>query len=653
MAAAESGRVLLPWEEESDAGEEPGKPTQAQVLIQLAQAAELWHSPDGEAYATFGAGGHRESWPVRSKGFKSWLVSRFFEAEGKPPSAQAMQDALGYLEAVGLFRGPEYPVFVRVAEAGGAVYLDLGDPEWRAVEVTPGGWRVVQDPPVRFRRARGMLALPLPVAGGSIEELRPFVNAEDEATWRLFVSWLVGALHPSGPYPVLILQGEQGSAKSTMSRVARALIDPSAAPVRTVPRDERDLAIAAKNGWVIALDNLSGTQAWLSDALARLATGAGLSTRQLYTDDEEIVFSASRPIIANGIDEVATRGDLLDRAVVLDLPPIPDGERRPEADFWRAFEEARPRILGALLDAVAMALRRRDEVRFDRLPRMADFALWAAAAAPAFGWSAGEAMVVYLGNRADAVALALEDDPVAQAVLRLLEGEPTWEGTATDLLERLNRLGPERVTQSPRWPRSAKALSNRLRRAAPLLRRQGVEVEFFREAHTGRRMVRLEDTGEETSPSSPEAPESPESRIAQGVSGVTQPGEPCVTHRHRIVTLNGRGDASADDGDDADEAPSPANPAPGADSDDGDDGDAPMQVLSTAPLDRLLAAVDDWADGRRTVLAFRDQLGLLSEEQVWALEERARRLAVRRESSDLIALRKSLEQAAQAMGGAA
>src|SRR5262249_40554732 len=160
-----------------------------------------------------------------------------------------------------------------IAGNDGCIYLDLADSKWRAVEIDAAGWRLVSHPAAWFRRPRGMLALPSPQAGGRLEELRQFVNVASEEDWCLLVAWLIQALRPSGPYPILCHHGEQGSAKSTSARVVRSLVDPNSAPLRSTPRDERDLIIAASNGWVVAYDNLSHMSDWLSDALCRLATG--------------------------------------------------------------------------------------------------------------------------------------------------------------------------------------------------------------------------------------------------------------------------------------------------------------------------------------------------------------------------------------------
>src|SRR5262249_26089478 len=147
----------------------------------------------------------------------------YYDECDKSPSSQAIQDALGVLEGKALYDGPEYPVFTRLAEHNDAIYLDLGNAAWQTVEITSSGWCVVNTPPVKFRRAKGLLPLPVPVVGGSLAALRPLVNLADEDDWRLVVSWLLAAFRPTGPYPVLVVYGEQGSAKSSLVRVLRDL----------------------------------------------------------------------------------------------------------------------------------------------------------------------------------------------------------------------------------------------------------------------------------------------------------------------------------------------------------------------------------------------------------------------------------------------
>jgi hypothetical protein len=318
------------------------------LLINLASTARLFHAPDGTAFADLVIGGHRETWPLRGKRFRVWLRQQYYERTWDAPSSTAINAALNVLEAQAQFDGPERKVSVRVAEHGGPIYLDLADEFWRSVEITPRGWRIADDPPVRFRRPAGMLPLPLPVGGGSIEALALFLNLPVRDDFVLVVSWLLAALRAGSPYPLLAISGEQGSAKTFLSKMLRALVDPNCAPVRTLPREERDLFIAANNGHVLVFDNLSGLPSWLSDTLCRLASGGGFAGRQLYTDQDEVLFDAARPVILNGIEDVITRPDLAERALFLTLPSISEAQRRPEKDLWREYELARPRLLGAL-----------------------------------------------------------------------------------------------------------------------------------------------------------------------------------------------------------------------------------------------------------------------------------------------------------------
>ena len=415
--------------------EEDGDPvrrdTQATALAKLVgERTELFRCDDGTGFADIEVGGQRQTWPVRSKGFRSWLARLFFEEAGGAANGEAMQAALGLIEARCQFDGEERPVFLRVGGHEGRVYLDLCDDTWRAVEIDADGWRVVERPAVRFRRTGGMRPLPEPVRGGAIEDLRPFLNVSGDDDFTLVVGWLLAALRDCGPYPVLAIAGEQGSAKSTFAAVLRALVDPNSAPLRALPREDRDLFIAATNGHVLAFDNISGLPHWISDTLCRLATGGGFAVRQLYSDQDEVLFDAQRPVILNGIEDFVARPDLSDRAVMLTLEAIPDEARRPERELWAAFEAARPRILGALLDAVAHGLRRLPETRLDRLPRMADFALWATACEGAI-WPAGTFMAAYDGNRTEAVAALIEADPVAMGVRTLAAVRTVWTGTAS------------------------------------------------------------------------------------------------------------------------------------------------------------------------------------------------------------------------------
>ena len=465
-------------------------PTQADILIDLASSAELFRSPDGTAFADIEINGHRETWPIRRKGFKHWLARQYYEATGGAPSSEALQSALNVIEAKAHFEAQERTVFIRVGGLDGKLYLDLGDEDWRAIEIDTTGWRVIDNPPIRFRRSAGMQPLPVPLPRGSVETLKSYLNVKSDAEFVLVVSWALAVLRNKGPYPVIVLSGEQGSAKSTFSAILRALLDPNTAPLRALPREDRDLFIAASNGHVLAFDNVSGLPSWISDTICRLATGGGFAVRQLYTDQDEVLFDAARPVILNGIEDIVTRPDLADRALFLTLEPIPDDQRRPEAELWTAFEAERPQILGVLLNAVVCGLKMLPQTQLETLPRMADFALWATACETAI-WPTGTFWTAYCGNRDDAVENVIEADPVATAVRSLIQEQTEWSGTATELLETLAETTGDRIAKSKTWPNSPRALSGRLRRAATFLRKIGVEIHFKKNGRSRTRIITI------------------------------------------------------------------------------------------------------------------------------------------------------------------
>jgi hypothetical protein len=499
-------------------GDAPGAhrppPSPTTLLVKFGLEAQLFHTADESSYASVVVNDHIETLPLRNHKFKQWLARRFYAEEGRVPGAQAMQDALNLLEAHCVFDGPTCPVFLRVADWDGALWLDLADEQWRAVRITPNDWTVVEHPPVKFRRARGMLPLPNPARGARLGELKGFLNVGTEEDWIATASWLHAAARPEGPYPILVLHGSHGSAKSSFSAVLRAIIDPNVASLKAEPRELRDLIITAMNGWVLALDNLSSLPIWLSDALCRLATGGGFATRQLYTDDDEMLFDVQRPVILNGIEEIATRGDLLDRALILDLPFIDDTRRRPEKSFWQEFEQAKPHILGALLDIMVSAQNELPSVKLTHLPRMADFAVTSVAAARALGWSGDDFLQVYSGNRSVGHDLTLDCSPIAPLVRRLVEND-RWVGTSTELITKLNDMADERTRKEPGFPKNARSLSNTLRRLAPTFRAVGISIRFEREGKERRRTVILESAGNLASaPSTASAV--PESSVTAG-----------------------------------------------------------------------------------------------------------------------------------------
>lgn len=452
-------------------------PQAKQLLKIVAGDAHLFRTPEGVAFATWNEDGTTVA--VGSNQFAHRLGQRYYAQTGKVAKSQPCKEAIDTAAGEALFAGEEHEVFVRLAGDMSRSYLDLGNPEMQVVEITEKGWEITTQPEVKFRRPRGLLPLPAPERGGSLDDLWRFVNVREEDR-PLAAAWMLGALCTRGPYPILGIHGEQGSAKSATSRRLRQLIDPNTAPLRSAPQSAQDLMIAATNSRIVAFDNLSHIKEWLSDQLCCIATGAGFAVRELYTGSEETIYAASRPILWNGIPELASRPDLAERTMQLELPRLKS--RETERGLDEGFSRAHPRILGALLDAVALAHKSLPEVDLADPPRMADFAEWAVAGIPSFGWTPEKFLEAYKDNRKSTTDAALDSSPVFAALEQL---DSAFGGSASDLLKVLVEIvGEEKVARRKDWPKQPSQLGSELRRLSPNLRERGFVVEFTRTRDT-------------------------------------------------------------------------------------------------------------------------------------------------------------------------
>lgn len=464
--------------------------TVAVALVEEAGLA-LFHDESGACYGSFDADDHTETHPINSRPFKGWLRRLYYESRSTAISSTQLADAIGLLEAKATHDAPDpVEVHLRVARLGGDLFLDLGDPHWRVIHITRDGWRLTDRPPVRFRRSNAMAALhePARCAAMEIAALSDHVNILEGDQYYLTVAWLVAALLPGAPFPILSLTGTAGSAKSTTAKMLRSLGDPSRSPLRAPSRDVTDLMVSATSGWICAYDNLSEISPTMSDALCRLSTGGGLGRRQLYTDSDEIVLDATRPVILTSIASAVTRGDLLSRSIILDLPRIPAKGRRDEEALWKAFENDRPKLLGALLELTAGVLARIDKIKLDSMPRMADFARVGVAVEQVLGWPAGSFLAAYLTNVSAGDVIAVEHSPIGAAI-QAVAVDGGFEGKVGDLLERITRENPDAVTRGREWPKAPRGLTAELKRIGPNLAELGVIVEFSPTPRDGYRSI--------------------------------------------------------------------------------------------------------------------------------------------------------------------
>lgn len=452
-----------------------------------------------QAFVVLTMHGHRETLKVRSEDFKKYLKWLYYATYKKVVPGYVIQEVVELLEAKAIHEGSEEPVFKRVASQDNCIYLDIGDKGRSVICITPEEWHTVQNATVNFIRKDSQEALPFPLRGGSILDLKPFINLRNDDNFLIFVSYLIRALCPWGPYPILNLRGGPGTAKSTILQIAKKLVDPSFMPVRKLPENDRDIFISASNAWMLAYDNVSKCSEAASDTLCMLSTGGGFGTRVLFTNDEELFIKTLQPVAIAGITNLIAKGDLAERCLTLVLPKIV--KHRPEKDLWVKFRAVYPAILGSLCDVLVCALRNISSVKSDELPRMADYMEWILAAKEALPPSPRGFLDIYRENQNALVEVALETDPMAQAVLSLMENRTVWKGTAA---EALRDLGKQPVvsdkTRLPSWPKAPNKLREHLQNVEPYLLNHGITIEFDLRENQGARKLRFEKAAQAVSP---------------------------------------------------------------------------------------------------------------------------------------------------------
>lgn len=419
-----------------------------------------------------------QTFHIRSDEFREYLRYLNYKINNNVAAKSTIETTIEHLAAICRYEGEQYSVSYRVAEHEGDIYIDLASKNHNAIRISRNGWAVVDKPPVKFVRSPAQLELPAPVKGGDLNELRRFLNITNEDSFRMLLYWIIYSFSPNGPYPILVLNGESGSGKSSMMGVAKALIDPSMASNRFLPASARDLFISAINSWVLDYDNLSGCPIWLSNALCMIATKGSFATRGIYTNDSEAIFPVMRPLIMGGIEDIAVRADFAERSIVLNFPQIDKKLRLDEETFWRDFNEKRPFLLGALCDAVSCALKNRELIKPMELPRMADFAKFILAAEPALPWPEGTFTQTYYENQLTTVDKVIEGDMVAVAVMSLMEHTPSLMASPSDILKRLEQQPciDQQIIKSYAWPKASNKLREQLTRSAGLLREKGIEM---------------------------------------------------------------------------------------------------------------------------------------------------------------------------------
>lgn len=454
------------------------KQSQSDILLKHVEAIGIttFHDELKVPYIAFTQNGSMETYPVNSSHVESMLKLMFYEVTERAIQSDSLKQVLGVLEAKAL-RNEMIPLNVRVTSHDRAFWYDLTDPKWRAVRITANSVQIIDIPPILFRRYNHQQKQVVPQMDGDIQRLLRYINIKENQT--LFLCWLVACFVPNIPHAMLILHGVQGAAKSTACSLLKKLVDPSALDTVALQKDSRSFVVTCQQHWLLTIDNLSYISGDVSDALCRAITGGGIQQRKLYTDADDTIFKFQRCIAINGINNVATRPDLLDRSILIELKGIPEKERRSLAELYEEFENDCPFILGGIFNILSKAMAILPNVKLNSLTRMADFAKWGYAIGEALGGRGQEFFDQYTTNRSKQHEEAIDADSVATLIVELMREHTEWDGYVSTLYNDLIAIAEKRNidTGNRHFPNSPALLGKHLKKVQINLAAVGISYD--------------------------------------------------------------------------------------------------------------------------------------------------------------------------------
>lgn len=471
---------------------------------------KMFESDEGEPYCIIPIGSTEQVWHLDAKEVAAWLARKYFDFRGKVLNNGSLKDVINTMKGYAHHGMRGKRVWLRMAEYKSDLVIDLGDDQHSAVHIHNGAWDIITKPPVHFRRAKGVLPLAIPARDGDLSLLRRYINCPSEPEWRLLRAWIVSCWRASGPFPILVLSGQQGAGKSTMAEFIRTIIDPNKCMLRQKAKSRHDFIIASNNSWILAYDNLSFLDEEMADALCCISTGTGFTCRALFTNLEEVLIQTCRPIITTSIEDIATRSDLLDRSLLIHCQPLDKEQRRSTRVLREAFTADLSLIVGGLCNVLAEAHKRYRYVREKGLPRMADWARLGIAIEQALNEPDGSFLEAYQANLDIGKATALDASVLVPALTALMAKNGYWQGTGTELLQAL-RDAMVGIPDPKTWPKLPTQLSNRLNRLAPHLSAVGLKAA----THTthGVKIWTIQKTSDDSTPTTPPQDNSPQQSI--------------------------------------------------------------------------------------------------------------------------------------------
>ncbi len=295
---------------------------------------------------------------------------------------------------------------------------------------------------------------------------------------------MIAAAFPKAEgYPLLFLTGEQGAGKSFATELIASIIDPRTSTKKAMPKTEGDIAVIASRSHLMAFDNLSYLKGDVADILCRISTGGSFEKRTLYSNTGVTEINIKKPVILNSIVDLMSRPDVVERTFIIELEAIAATERLPASELRAQFDDSRAEIFGGLCIALQTALQRYKGIKVTQNLRMADAAILAAAAAPAFDSDEDKTMKALLEIQTRQKHALTSVNPICQAIRELVAGQTvTFTMTPKALYEKLTDSFDGKAKPKD-WPQTASAFGKALQRQVDNLRSINISVEQKRSGH--------------------------------------------------------------------------------------------------------------------------------------------------------------------------
>jgi hypothetical protein len=488
---------------------------------------------------------YQVAYPINSGTFKNWLRFVYYRTyKGDVLGREDLQSVCDILSAQILMDSGNHRrmMHVRVApgsneQEGPVIYYNVMDAEYQAVKMTASGWTIEQAPTI-FLRYKDQLPQVLPSKPYELDVFDRFMaltNVKTDDGKLLIKCYIISLFIPMIPcFVILMPYGPSGAAKSMLQKYIQKIVDPNANDdLLSLPTDVNELIQQIAHHYVSYYDNLSYMPERISDVFCRACTGGGMQKRKLYTDNDDVAYKFKRPTGFNGITLVASKSDLIERGLMIELERIDKKKRRKETELWAEFNSLLPELLGYIFDIVVKVLhimKKQGGIQLDERDRMSDWAEVGEIISRAMGNADHVFLEAYARNVGLQTQEAIQANPVAQCIVKLMAKHdgPVWVGYAATLLEELeqiatNDLKMKNLQNNKSWPKAPNALTRGLNKVVTNLLEVGIAIKRFDDTSSHTTMIQIEKISPENAPkNTPETPESPkdQNRAQNGDTGI-------------------------------------------------------------------------------------------------------------------------------------